>query len=701
MKEISFNTPKFRIYFSENPGIQRLERLDGLAAFDGNPAGRANVWTLYDKETKTCTELTDDSGSVSYRTSSSRCSVCWRAELNLSGESVTVNVCAEIEGDNVRFSLKDFQETDRVRIVLFRLNGLVAVSKKDPDSRLALPSHGGRLIDPAVCKPGITDHRYNWILDSFGSIAVACTSRMTAVARVCQMDDQLTSEVTEDGCAQVGALLRHRYTIKDPSYRRAKPSRDPKNAEDAEELPIEEEFAVPEDPCAIVDLLAHGAVAPESGWTIGAQHVRDLLPDKPSDYYRGKMVYKIMVGAPNQPPQTDLNQIRSLVFEVAKRTGNGGQVPYLVGFQHKGHDSGYPDVFTLHPALESPEALGRLFADAREVNCTLSFHDNYDDAYADSPSWSADDISRDNEGHLLRGGIWNGVQAYWNSMPWYERNRAEERIRRTLEKYPYLQDTYHLDVLTASVFRIDFRGGDPSGRQQDLIARRKIARRFRSHGLDLSSEACGLPFVGYFTYFWNMQRIPRSCYEGDVRIPMVPFLVHGKADYAGTHVDTPRNLLDGLLYGGFYCNDVNAQTPIKELTDAWYLVQVPLDLLRDDLAVAYEEGGGFKTVRYASGAAISVNFETEECSVIVGGKRIVENGSAMLPQKDGSTLLYVGREEPYSPVRWQTGLPEGTVLKAVPIGVEAPEQTLKVGEDGGVDLELTVGVGYRVLHGIT
>lgn len=466
--------------------------------------------------------------------------------------------------------------------------------------------------------------------------------------------------------------------------------------EDADELPYETDFLLKQEPYATVEILNHEPVRPENGWTIGAGLVRDSLPGKKSDYYKGKMVYKIFVGAPNQPVSTNLEQIRQLVFDVAARTGNAGQLPYLVGFQHEGHDSCYPDVFTLNPALESVEKLQRLVKDAREVNCHISFHDNFDDAYAVSPSWDPDDVSRDNVGHLLRGGVWNGVQAYWNSMPWYAKHKADQRIERTLAMYPFLKDSYHLDVLTASVFRVDFRGGEPTGRQDDLMGRISIVEKFRERGLDLTSEACGLPFVGSISYFWHMQRVARELYAGDSRIPMVPFLVHGKADYAGTHVDSMHSIMDGLLYGGFYCNDVTAKTNVKELTDAWFMVQCPLEYLRDGKAISYEEKNAWKKVRYASDAEISVNFESEECRVTVKGVRLIENGAAMLPQKDGSTILYRMQEEPYADVLWNTGYAPGTLLTAEPMGVDLEPRTLKVGEDGCVPVDTAISVAYRV-----
>lgn len=697
-QELRFETSQFVIDFAERPGIAGMSCEAG-AALAANPAELANIWMLYSTETEICTDIADTAAAVAYECTREENGVLWCADIEFGGEHLSAKIRAQIDGDTVRFTVSDFVETEKARIVMLRLNGLAAAVQSDANARLALPNHGGRLIDPVVCADGQTDHRYNWILDSFGSAAVVYTDRMTAVVRIHLMDDQLTSEVggVEGGrYAQMGALLRHRYTINDASYRKAKPDRDPKNVEDAEELAIERDFALPQDPCVTIELIAHDAVSPANGWTIGARHVRDSLSGKRTDMYRDRMIYKIFVGAPNQPVATNLEQIRKLVFDLAARTGSAGQLPYLVGFQHRGHDSAYPDVFTLNPALESVEALRQLFEDAMKVNCMLSFHDNYDDAYADSPSWCAEDISRDSLGHLLRGGVWNGVQSYWNSMPFYAKNRAGERIRRTLETYPFLHDTYHLDVLTASVFRIDFRGGDPTGRQQDLEARLSIAEQFRARNLDLTSEACGLPFVGTMSYFWHMQRVPRSLYKGDVRIPMVTFLVHGKADYAGTHTDTPRNILDGLLYGGFYCNDVTASTPVKELTDAYFMVQAPLNALRDDLALGYEERGGFKTVHYASGASVSVNFESEECAVTIGGKRWIENGSAMIPQADGTTVLYRSWEEPYDPVFWNSGYSVGTKLTAKPLGVDLPEEKLTVGEDGLVAVELPIGVGFVV-----
>ena len=687
----------FYILAGDKPGLVEIGRMDTEERILCNPAGLSSVWTVYDPVLGEKLEISDTDPGFSCTTSKYESGLCYHVKLKQARQILQAKVYLTLDHDCLRLELREVEESEEMHLLTVRLNGLSAARERDTASRLAMPSHGGRLINPALCADGQKDHRYNWILDSFGSAAVVFTNGLSAVPRIHWMDDELTTQVggkNGDRWAQVGAFLRYRYCQLDDSYRKAKPKRDPANTEDQESLPIEKDFLTGNTPQVSVGLLAHGTVQPENGWVPGATWIRDQLPGKRTNDYQGKMVYKIFVGAPHQKVATNLEQVRKLIFDFAARTGNAGQIPYLVGYQHGGHDDQYPDTFTLNPALDSKEALEKLVKDAEQVNCRLSFHDNFDDAYACSLCWNAEDISRDNTGHLLRGGVWNGVQAYWNSMPFYAAYRAEERIKRLQKTYPFLKDTYHLDVLTASVFRVDFRGGNPTGREADKKARLQIVELFRQNGLDVTSEACGLPFVGEISYFWHMQRVARPLYEGDSRIPMIPFLVHGKADYAGTHTDCLHSIQDGLLYGGFYCNDVTSSTPIKELTDAYFMLQAPLDRIRDDLAVDYQENNGWKTIRYQSGAEIAVEFETGEIRVTIDGKRLIENGSAMIPQEDGTTLLYRCCEEPYIDVLWNTELPKGTVLTLTPLGVDLPVRQVIVGEDHCIPIDTDLGVAY-------
>lgn len=679
--------------FSSKPGLRYAgERLTS------NPAGLPNTYVVFHRSSGTLEDIPDDSPRVTYSRRDVHDGVVWLATLTCdTQETIQLEISAVVKGLKLEFFMCVLCEGEDFCLATVRLEGLAAAFK-DPHARLALPAHGGRLIDPRSAADGAVDHRYNWILDSFGACAIVYTCGLTALLRVHSMDDLLTSRVGGEALeryAQVGALLRHRYTLHDMSYRRAK---DQPSVHACEErlYPVEQDFSLPSAaPRLTVELIESGILPEESGWVPGAAHLRSTLPSKPCGLYKDHMVYKIFVGSPSEGVQTTYAQAADMIRRVHARTGGAKQIVYLVGFQNGGHDDCYPHVLTLNEAPGSEESLVGLIEQSRALGATISFHDNYDDAYPDSPDYDTNIVSRDNDGHLLRGGVWNGKQAYWISLPYYTAHGACRRIKETLARYPFLHSTYHLDVLTASVFRVDFRKGSPSGKEEDLQARLHLVRQFHDFGLDVSSEACGLPFIGSISYFWHMQRVPRPLYEGDQRIPMVPFLVHGKADYAGTHTEHPSEILDGLLYGGFYCDDVTAATPIKRLTDAYFMLQAPLNALRDTAAAAYAEKDGWKTILYENGASVAVHFEALMCRIDIGGRRWIENGTAMIPQDDGSLLLYVAWEEPYAPVVLPCRLHPGESRIATPVGVDT-EPVLLTASEKGLPVSLPAGIAYRV-----
>ena len=675
--------------FSQTPGLRALQGEKGCLRC--NPAGLPNLYTIYHVSENRLEEIPDTSPRVRYTREETADGCRWRAEIDGVMEA-WIGMEAQAGELTLRWDVTR-EGADR-HLVSLRLEGLAAACGSDPHARAALPSHGGRLISPNETGDGQTDHRYNWVLDSFGSCTVVYTRGFSAVLQNLSMDDMLTSRVGEkagERYAQMGVLLRHRYTRQDPSYRRARPTVREDDARE-KEYPSAADFMVPAGAVRL-SLLEGESLPDESGWVPGARLIHDRLPGKRSDFYRGYLVYKIFVGSPSDGIKTTWKQALEIIRQVYERTGVK-QLVYLVGFQNKGHDDRYPDVFHLNTDAGPEEDFLRLIQTAREkYHALVSFHDNYDDAYRESPEFDENVIARDQQGHLLRGGVWNGKQAYWISLPQYAREEAGKRMRRTLEKYPFLRDSYHLDVLTASVFRLDFRADDPAGRQRDLEARISVVDQFSRLGLDVSSESCGLPFVGAISYFWHMQRVPRELYPGDRRIPMIPFLVHGRADYAGTHTDHPSQMLDGLLYGGFFCNDITADTPIRTLVDAAVMLLMPLDRLRDDTAVRYEEKNGWKKVCYQSGAQIAVNFESLESRVEIGGRRLIENGTAMIDRPDGTVLLYVSWEEPYTPVRMPCALPAGATVLARPLNGEGEEKTLTVDENG-LCVDLPEGTVY-------
>jgi hypothetical protein len=378
-------------------------------------------------------------------------------------------------------------------------------------------------------------------------------------------------------------------------------------------------------------------------------------------------------------------------------------VCYLVGFQHEGHDSGYPDVFTCNPAAGGLEKLKEIIAEARACNATVSFHDNYDDAYRESPSWDPADIATDSAGEPLKGGVWNGVQAYWISLPKYERTKADARLRRTLEMYP-VQDTYHLDVLTASVFRPDFDPAAPTDRNDDLAARLRLAERFRQRGLDVTTEACGLPFLRTFRYFWDLPRPGSPLYEGDEPVPFAPFVAHGITGYGGSEADR-HGVVEGLYFGAFHSRDIKRGTTETEMLDAFYLLFVPLNLLRNRAMVDYREQGASRTITYEDGSTVEVDFARLAHRVKVGGTLVIEDFVSCAPgPRPGTWLLYVsalqdmGTRMPISrwpcPPEWR-GRGSLHAVALTPAG-DGDSLSLPVADDGNFALEVPLGVPFRL-----
>jgi len=442
---------------------------------------------------------------------------------------------------------------------------------------------------------------------------------------------------------------------------------------------------------------------PASGWVPAARWLHDLERPTLPDRYAGRFVCKVFVGKPGSPAELPFDAVLEGIRRRSRLFDGAAQVCYLVGFQHEGHDSNYPDVFTCNPAAGGLAKLEKLIAEARACNATVSFHDNYDDAYRESPSWDPADIGTDAAGEPLKGGVWNGVQAYWISLPKYERTKAEARLERTLAMYP-VRDTYHLDVLTASVFRPDFDPAAPADRNDDLAARLRLAERFRRHGLDVTTEGCGLPFLTSFRYFWDLPRPGSPLYEGDEPVPFAPFVAHGTTAYGGSEADR-YGVVEGLYFGAFHSRDIKAATTEREMLDAFYLLFVPLDLLRDKAMTDYREHGASRTITYGDGSTVEVDFARLTHRVTVAGRVVVEDFVSCAPgPKPGTWLLYVsalqdmGTRLPLArwpcPAEWR----DRGALRAVeltPAG-DGESHLLPVAGDGTFPLDVPLGVPLRL-----
>jgi lysophospholipase L1-like esterase len=234
------------------------------------------------------------------------------------------------------------------------------------------------------------------------------------------------------------------------------------------------------------------------------------------------------------------------------------KIVYLVGWQHNGHDSKYPDWSVVNPRLkrerdaQAVDSLKWLMAEGVKYHTTVSLHINMFDAYADSPLWETylknDIIAKDEKGVLIKGEVQGpkgqdpriDTQSYYISYAReWEKGLAQKRIDGLLDLLPIQKaGTVHIDAFHTLSPRPHCVAPDPSNTldkanksispylkipvEKEVEAQRKIYRYFRDHGVDVTSEGSTFlrpdAFVGLQPMAWDYRApaggIPPSLYCG-------------------------------------------------------------------------------------------------------------------------------------------------------------------------------------------
>ncbi len=265
-------------------------------------------------------------------------------------------------------------------------------------------------------------------------------------------------------------------------------------------------------------------------------------PERPWRHaYHQTLVDKIWIGTKGnpktgQPPALKHDAIQALerIRRIDRVTRGIPKITYLIGWQHDGHDSKYPDWSVVNPRLQRPgdrtarDSLAWLMAEGRKYHTTVSLHINMLDAYENSPLW-AEYLSRGVifrvNGELWRHpwAVWGGEQAFWIDFAReWETGLACRRIDALLDLLPIReQGTIHIDAFYPPEFT------DPA---PQLAAMRKIFRYWRDQGVDVTSEfmfrmRAGEGFIGLQPMAWvlnyagNVWESPEVCEQAWMDIP--------------------------------------------------------------------------------------------------------------------------------------------------------------------------------------
>jgi Endo-alpha-N-acetylgalactosaminidase len=259
------------------------------------------------------------------------------------------------------------------------------------------------------------------------------------------------------------------------------------------------------------------------------------------------------------------------------------KVVYLVGWQHNGHDSKWPDWSVVNPALKRAEdataldSLRWLIREGAKHHTRVSLHINMFDAYEDSPLWQSyldqNIIAKDTQGNVIFGETHDGMRSSQISYTReWELGLAQQKIDNLLAMIPELAGTgtIHIDA---------FHSMRPLGQNQPIspllghsveteaATQRKIYRYWRNKGLDVTSEGAGFlrpdAFVGLQPFSWAnegiVQSLPDRLY-GSTPMRAEPEIKQDAVNLPGLLQQFSQNVMP------WYITNVQGAAPAASLT---------------------------------------------------------------------------------------------------------------------------------------
>lgn len=573
----------------------------------------------------------------------------------------------QLEDERLTVSVGEVEEQPGYLLTEVTLPALLGVH--GDGGAFAVPNDGGRLIPTPDCGEGRVPIRMDWFTGDL--CAVALQGRAVAACRTRDWDNELSVTFAGEEGARVGDLVV-RFPLR------------------AEAKPPAAQMLLAREPSVEVGLLESAETGPDAGWVAAAKWLRRDTVEGPKAIYRDCLIYKIFCDSPGAADFTTYDDALAIIREVHRLAPWLKQVVYLVGWQYSGHDTGYPATDVLNPRLGTIEDLRRVTEEAARLGAILSFHDNFDDAYRESPAWDESVIARNESGALSAGGVWAGGQSYILAFAKYAERYGRERVRRTLAMLP-VRESYHIDVLSAVPLRRDYNPESPENTRESLDGKLAILDEFDLHGVDVTSEGFTAPFVGHIGHAWHFWHRPTTYVPGERAIPFLAFIYHGGPTCYGNGAQTAHYAQDSALHGAGFSTDWMKGIAPADIARAIYEVNVPWAALRERRMEGFVREGSVRTVRYGPETFVRVDEASGAWRVEVDGETLVDDGLV--------TLRRPGLLAAYSPTVREVRLTLPEELRGAPVramnaitGDELP--LARVGDE--VALELPAGAPVHI-----
>ncbi len=561
----------------------------------------------------------------------------------------------ELNGAELLVSLEDVLEEQGFELIDIGLPELASVREEDGGAWLAHGDGGGNVAMLSRAKPGrLPANRFWGGVATTLPVAMVGTNRMLCVEEVLSYMDT-TELAVANKQASLGTVKIWRVN--------GGLSYDMNTGPDTPRISgngATPNLMVGGRPLCRLDFSGdfdkNGAV----DWLDGAKLVRARMPEIPSHYYDDKLMYMIRADEPKLPkPGATFEESEKIVHRVAMLTGGAPQTVYLWGWQYRGKDTGYPAVAEVNQRLGGFDGFVKLQRNARAMNATVSFSDNFDDAYKSSPAWDANMIARRPDGELWESRNWTGENSYIIGLAKYMDGPGPERIRYTAGRYK-IKDTYLIDVLSYYTIRNDWDRDHPASGVKNLEARYKVIEDFKNRGLDVVSEELRYATLGKISVSDNGPAGEESPFGGEP-IPLAAAIYRKSAIWGMRGQEWKKHPApSSLFYNGHEFPWLPSEDWERSFTSFYYGELVPWYQVHYRNIEAYLWDGDRSVISLEGNSKIDLDWKSGQYSVTVDGAEVARDGDTFCPVGQDRVAFYSRTAKQLS-----AALPEGWNANAV------------------------------------
>lgn len=383
----------------------------------------------------------------------------------------------------------------------------------------------------------------------------------------------------------------------------------------------------------------------EINWLDAAKLAREHIPPLPDAYFDDKIVYIIQNQLGRKDADLTFAETEELIRRISNLIDGAPHVAMLTGWSQGGHDTSYPNIFKMNPALGGEEEFFRLKKTAAEkYNCNVSLNDNFDDQYkneyTEDGHFDLDNIGVRQDGTPETFNAWNGVDvSYITGMAKYmeDGGHGERRIDWECEHYG-VRDAMLIDALSWWSVRHDWNPDHPASAVDNIRAKHKIIDRFRDkYGVHILSELVRYPLIGKLCVAFDNNVCFWHPTDGDV--PFMRTVLLGRM-YYGQKPGDSLDMIDFLYHNAAKHPWFRRGESPERICDIYYLNYVPWFIVKSLDMLSYSCSGGVYDMHLEGDVHIHIDHPGGTWFIKQGENTILQNRGLSCPMAGGRVAFY-------------------------------------------------------------